>query len=450
MTAGKKFFSRYPKIKTLEVFAVDVNGVLRGKKMPVSAAKKLFESGLRMPRSIFAVDIWGQDVLPAGLVAETGDNDGICRAVPGTLLPVPWADAPAAQVLLTMEEGSGKPFFADPRQVLKKVLDLFRAKGLTPVVAAELEFYLFDARRDERGFPQPPRSKRTGRRSSAAHILSIGELDEFSDALSDISRACDVQSIPADTTISENGPGQYEINLNHVPDALLAADHATLLKRAVRGVARKHGLDASFMAKPYGGLSGSGLHVHFSVLDKKGKNIFAGGDKSGTPALRHAIGGLLKAMPDSTALFAPNLNSYRRFAAGSHAPTTVSWGYDNRSAALRVPSSDLAATRIEHRVAGADANPYLILAAILAGAYDGIVNRIDPGKPFAGNVYESKAKRLPATWDTALAAFEKSPFIAKYLGRGYQKLYLVCKRQEKEQLERQVTSAEYDAYLRDL
>lgn len=450
MPEPQTFFDDHPEIEALEAFIVDVNGVLRGKKIPRAGTGKVFKDGLRVPYSIYAVDIWGQDVLSAGLIAETGDNDGICHAVPGSLTTIPWAEQASAQVLLSMVDTSGKPFFGDCRQVLKKVLGLYAKKGLTPVVAAELEFYLVDNQPDERGTPQPPRFPRTGRRARAPQTLSISELEEFGGVLSDLSAFCQAQGIPSDAAISENGPGQYEINLNHVPDALLAADHATLLKRAVRGAARRNGMDATFMAKLYGDKSGSGMHVHFSILDEKGNNIFAGKDAKGAPALRHAIGGLMRAMPDSTAVFAPNLNSYRRFAVGSHAPTTVSWGYDNRSAALRVPASALSATRIEHRVPGADANPYLALAVMLAGAYDGIVNRIDPGKAFTGNVYASGARRLPSTWETALGVFEQSKFIAKYLGRDFQRLYLACKRQEKEQLERQVSSLEYDAYLRDI
>jgi glutamine synthetase len=450
MPEPKLFFDQHPEIETIEAFLVDVNGVLRGKKIPRETSGKIFKGGLRMPYSIFAVDVWGQDVLPAGLVAETGDSDGVCQAVPGSLHRVPWSERPSAQVLLSMSDAKGRPFFADPRQVLRKVVDLYAKKGLTPVVAAELEFYLLDNKPDERGNPQPPLLPRTGRRAWGSHLLSVSELDEFGAVLTGINDACREQGIPADTAISENGPGQYEINLNHVPDALLAADQAVLMKRIVRGIARRNGMDATFMAKPYGDRSGSGMHVHFSVIDRNGRNIFEGRDVKGSPALRHAIGGLLQAMPDSTAIFAPNLNSYRRFAAGSHAPTTVSWGYDNRLAALRIPESDLAATRIEHRVPGADANPYLMLAAMLAAAYHGIANKIDPGKPFAGDVYASGAKRLPSTWGGAMEAFENSKFIVKYIGRDYRKLYLACKRQEKEELERRVSSLEYDAYLRDI
>jgi glutamine synthetase len=447
----KNLLSHLPTdTETLEAFVVDISGALRGKWVPRENMEKVFKSGLRIPRSIYAVDIWGQDVLPAGLVAETGDNDGICRAVPSSLKPIPWSPRPLAQVLMSMEDGNGKPFFADPRHVLAKVLSLYKKEGLTPVVAAELEFYLLDCKPDERGRPQPPLSPVTGKRVHAAQILGLGETAEFSNVLSDIASACRTQDIPADTIISENGPGQFEINLYHVPDALQAADHAVLLKRAIKGVASQHGMSATFMAKPYAGQSGSGMHVHFSVLDKKGKNIFAGKDAKGTPALKHAIGGLMAAMQDSMAILAPNANSYRRFRAGSHAPTKIAWGYDNRSCSLRVPESDIDATRIEYRVAGADVNPYLVLAVILAAALDGLKKKTAPPPPVKGNAYAGKAKTLPDTWDAALTLFKDSKFIEKYLGRDYKKLYLACKLQEKETLASEVTSAEHDAYLRDV
>ncbi len=205
------------------------------------------------------------------------------------------------------------------------------------------------------------------------------------------------------------------------------------------------------MAKPYGDKSGSGMHVHFSVLDKNGNNIFAGKDKKGSPALRHAIGGLMKTMADGMAVFAPNANSYRRFRAGSHAPTKITWGYDNRSTALRVPESDLASTRIEHRVSGADTNPYLMLAVMLAGALYGIQGKVNPPAPVKGSAYSlTTAPLLPATWEGSLAVFEKSKFISKFIGNDYKKLYLACKRQEKELIERDISSVEHQAYLRDV
>lgn len=431
----------------LEAFIVDVNGVLRGKRIPSESFDKVFKDGLRLPYSACAVDIWGQDVLSAGLVVETGDTDGVCLPVAGSLKPVLWAARPTQQVMMSMYLAGGKPFFGDPRHVLQGVLNRYKKRGLRPVVATEMEFYLTDKKLTERGGPQPPRSARTGKRHHAPQVYGINEMQEFDDVMSEIVDACKAQGIPTDTAISENGPGQYEINLPHAADALAIADRTVLMKRAIRGVSRKHGFDATFMAKPYADKSGSGMHVHFSVIDKKGRNVFSGKDEKGSVILRHALGGLMKTMTDGMAVFAPNANSYRRFRVGSHAPTRIAWGYDNRSASLRVPASDIAGTRIEHRVSGADANPYLMLAVILAGALCGIENKIDSGAPITGNAYQSKAKSLPNDWGAALDIFEHSEFIAEYLGSGYRKLYAACKRQEKEQLESQVSSLEYDAYL---
>lgn len=450
MTSGadwaQPFFDANPDIEVIEAFVVDVNGQLRGKWVPLDSAKKVLKGRLRLPRSSFALDIWGHDALDAGLVVETGDSDGICVPVKHSLARVPWLERPTAQLMMSMNNPDGSPFFGDPRQVLAKVVGRFAEKGWTPVVACELEFYFVDPKTGD-GRPLPPVSPVTGRRLSAPQVYSVSEMQEFEGVLAELARTCLAQGIPADSTISENGPGQYEINLNHVPDPLLAADHAVLMKRAVKGVARRYGLEATFMAKPYGDCLGSGLHVHFSILDGAGTNIFVGADASGSPALRYAIGGLLASMPDSMAIFASNANSYRRFQPGSSAPTTVSWGYDNRSSAVRVPDSDIPATRIEQRVSGADAHPHLVIAAILAGAYHGLVEQINPGSPIEGDADSLKSPTLPTTWEAALSAFETSDFVAEQLGVDYRKLYSACKRQEKEQIERIVSDVEYDTYL---
>jgi glutamine synthetase len=262
--------------------------------------------------------------------------------------------------------------------------------------------------------------------------------------------ACAAQGLPAEGTLSENGPAQFEINLRHRDDALAAADDAIMLKRAIKGAAARQGMMASFMAKPYAAKSGSGMHVHVSVLDDKGRNIFAGkDDKKGSARLRHAVAGVLNAMPASMAVLAPHANSYRRFRAGSHAPTTLTWGYDNRSAALRIPDSAPDATRIEHRVAGADANPYLVLAVILAAVLDGLEDGANPPPPLTGNAYAAKAKTLPRRWEEALDVFAASPFADRAFGHAFKKVFLACKRQEMEIIEAEISSVEHDAYLRD-
>ena len=248
------------------------------------------------------------------------------------------------------------------------------------MVAVEFEFYLIDPVHSALDPVRPPNSRDVRWQSRQTQVLSISELHEFEGVFGDIARACDEQGVPVDTFLRENGPGQYEVNLKHVGDALLAADHAVLLKRIIKGVARKHDYDATFMAKPYGQHAGSGMHVHFSLLDEDGENVFAGDGNETSPYLLGAVAGLLATMPDSMAVFAPNANSYRRVTLSEHAPMFASWGFETRSAAIRVITSRREATRLEHRVAGADSNPYLVLAAILEGALQGHREQAEAGR----------------------------------------------------------------------
>ena len=443
------FFEAHPEIDVLEAFIVDVNGLLRGKWVPVESAAKVMKGQLRFPSASFSADFWGNEVPESGVGGVTGDCDGVCVPVPETLGVVPWSGRPRAQILLSMNDRDGTPFFADPRHVLARVIERYEARGWCPVVASELEFYLIDGEL-EHGRPVPPRSPATGRRLSERTVYSITELEEFGSLFADMAATLEAQGIPADTSLSEYGVGQFEINLRHQPDALLAADHSLLMKRALKGVARRHGFDATFMAKPFPHDSGNGLHVHFSVLDREGRNIFAAEDGAGTHTLHHAMGGLLATMGESMAVCSVNANSYRRFEDGAFAPTTATWGWDNRNTALRVPDSEPAGTRIEHRVAGADAEPHLVIAAVLAGALHGIENRIDPGNPVEGDAIPDDAARLPVTWASALEAFEGSDLAAGFFGERFRKLFAASKRQEKKKFESIITTLEYETYLRDI
>ncbi|WP_241911715.1 glutamine synthetase family protein [Telmatospirillum siberiense] len=441
--------AEHPEIEVLEAFIIDVNGVTRGKWIPRDRADEILTKGLALPRSVLALDIWGRDVEAAGLAEGTGDPDGICMPVPGTLAPVPWLERPTAQVMLTMMESPDKPFFADPRAILAAVLRRFSESGLTPVVAAELEFYLIDPHRSATDPVRPPNSRSGRWQGWQTQVLSIAELHEFENLLSDISRVCTLQGVPADAILRENGPGQYEINLKHVGDAMKAADHAVMLKRVVKGIAHQHGLDATFMAKPYGDRAGSGMHVHFSLLDGRGRNVFSSDDGRGSDVMRHAVGGLVRTMGESMAVFAPHANSYRRLTHSEHAPLYASWGYDNRNAAVRLITTSGPATRIEHRVSGADANPYLAIATMLAGAHYGIANQIEPGAQMVSDDDE-EFERLSCNWDDGIEAFAESEFVSQYLGDDYQKLYAACKTQELNEFRLRVTDVEYDAYLRNV
>lgn len=444
---AEAFFAANPDIEVLEAFVIDVNGVPRGKWIPRERALDVLSKGMAIPRSVYALDVWGRDVNSAGLAEGTGDPDGLCFPVPGTLSRVAWLSRPTAQVLLEMRNTDGTGYHANPRQVLAGVLERFRKAKLTPVVATELEFYLIDPVRSALDPVRPPNTREGRWHTGQTQVLSISELQDFEEVFHGIAAAARAQGVPADTTLRENGPGQYEINLNHVPDALAAADYAVLLKRIVKGVARRNDLDATFMAKPYGTQAGSGMHVHFSILDEEGRNIFAGEDGP-TDALMHSVGGLLEAMGESMAIFAPHQNSYRRLRPSEHAPTYASWGFDNRSAAVRVITSSKPATRIEHRVAGADTNPYLVLAMILAAALSGMREKTAPGGAITGDDHAINHEALPTNWDYALQRFAKSTFAYAALGPQYRSLYTACKRQELQEFSLRVTDVEYDAYIR--
>jgi glutamine synthetase len=437
--------------KELDLFITDLNGNLRGKRMPYSALRKIQKEGVKLPRSVIGFDFWGDDVLENGLVFETGDSDGICKPVHDDPVSVPWAENDRYQMMAMMYNPDDTPFLADPRQVLKSVVDRYKAMGLTPVVATELEFYLMDGKSEETQRPKPPvLVEGHGRRLSETDCYSIDEMDGLSSFFSEVRAVCDLQGVPADTIVSELGPGQFEINLNHVPDPMLAGDQAIMFKRLVRGLARKHNYCATFMAKPYANKSGNGFHVHFSLLNEQGDNVFDNGGEEGTDMLLHAIGGLMKTMPESMLAFAPHMNSYRRFMVGAHAPTFASWGYENRTVAIRVPDSPPVARRIEHRVAGADANPYLVLATILAGALYGIENKLTPPDNLEGDAYSeefSDALVLPNKWDEATDRFNRSKVLKEYLGEEFIRVFVAAKRQELRKLHEQISDIEYESYL---
>ena len=319
------------------------------------------------------------------------------------------------------------PYDGDPRQALARVVERYTALGLTPVVATELEFYLIDDRGHE---PRVPPSPRSGKRRHQAEILALRQLDAWDGFFTRLYEACEAMDIPADTTISEAGPGQFEVNLMHQPDAMKAADDAWLFKLLVKGLAREHGVAASFMAKPYEDYAGNGLHTHFSVIDSDGTNIFDERQNGGADLLGHAISGCLSAMPGSTLVFAPHASSYDRFVPGAHAPTAAAWAHENRTAALRVPSGGPAARRIEHRVAGGDINPYLLIAAILGAALNGLEDHEAPPPPITGNAYAQNLPQLPQTWDAAIAAFAEAPEIRRIFTPGLIDNMLATKRQE--------------------
>jgi glutamine synthetase len=340
---------------------------------------------------------------------------------------MPWLNKPSALVPMMMEWDNGDPFEGDPRRALQRVLERYADRSWEVVAATEMEFTLID---DAGDAPAAPQNPLTGRPLRSNAILSVTQLDAFDGFFSDIYAACAAMDIPAETIISEAGLGQFEVNLNH-QSALSAADDAWLFKALLRGMARKHGFAATFMAKPYKDDAGNGMHLHFSVLDKDGTNIFDNGGPEGTALLHNAVAGCLNAMPASTLIFAPHGNSYDRLIPGAHAPTNAAWAYENRTAAIRIPSGSHKARRIEHRVAGGDINPYLMLAAVLGAAMTGIEQGAQPPEPITGNAYEIDGlPKLAPDWETAVTQFETDPQITQIFHPQLIENLVMTKRQE--------------------
>lgn len=447
---AEQFLASHPEIRTIELMIPDLNGVIRGKRVERDALLKVYRDGICLPGSVFGNDITGDTAESTGLGFEIGDTDQLCWPVPGTLCPVPWQDRPMAQVIMTMQELDGTPFFADPQQVLRSVLNQFAALRLRPQVAVELEFYLLDRERTEDGYPQPPLSPVSGERESTTQVYGINELDDYRAFFEEVTDAARIQNIPAEAAVAEYAPGQYEVNLEYEADAVLACTHAVLLKRIIKAIALRHDMEATFMAKPYSEQAGSGTHIHISLLDEQGNNVFMGDDELGSELLHHAIGGLFATMEEGMAIFAPNANSYRRFQANAFVPLAPTWGWNNRTVAVRIPTGAPEARRLEHRVAGADANPYLLVAVLLAGVHHGIRKRCTPGEPVEGNAYEQFPRTMPNHWHAALTAFEHCRILSDYLDPEFRKVYLASKTEERHLFESQVTHLEYQWYLRSV
>ena len=449
---ARRFLAAHPDIEFFEIIFTALSGVPRGKRLRRSEIMAVFEYGRFLPGSILVCDITGQDCEETGLVWADGDADRLAKPAPGALVPAPWLGDDVAQVITSMYELDGKPNDLDPRHVLRGVIERFAADGLTPVVACEVEYYLVDGQRTESGGIELAGSELTGERPRQHGVYGLRELEDSAGFLRALWAAADAQGVPLEGAISEYAPGQLELTLKHGPDALRAADEAVMYKRIAKGVAATMGCEATFMAKPFADRAGSGLHLHVSVNDASGANIFASEDPAGTPALRHAIGGMKATLADGMAIFAPNANSYRRFRANSYAPVAPTWGVNNRTVSLRVPAGPPAGRHIEHRVAGADANPYLALAALLAGVHYGLTHQIDPGPPVVGDGYAAAAKmdqRLPANWFAALDAFEASAVMTNYLGARFVEMFTIVKRTEQDRFFEVVTAADYDWYLKN-
>lgn len=442
---SRQFLSEHPDLKWIEGFMFDINGIPRGKWLPAESAEKLLKGALQMPRSAVSLDVWGRDIENSPLVFASGDSDGICLPVSPISL-APWHREPTAQLHMQLHEADGSPLYADPRSQLQRVVARLKELGYTAVCATELEFYLLREETDHLARPRPV-SDNDAELVPSTDVYDLAELDAQRHFFADVRAACEAQGIPADSVLSECAPGQFEINLLHSADPVKVADQTLLFKRLLKGVARSHGYRVSTMAKPFGDQAGNGMHVHMSLIDDSGKNVFDDGTDTGSELLRQAAAGMLATANDAMAFFAPHSNSYRRFQESSHAPLNLCWGYDNRTTTLRVPASSPEARRIEHRIAGADVNPYLVLAAILAGVCHGIEKKLQAPAPVEGDAYQVESEQLVNTWGGALKRFEQSPIWQTYLDPRFVELFLLLKRQELAEIGARVTDVEYQSYL---
>ncbi|MCR9148574.1 MAG: glutamine synthetase family protein [Rhodobacteraceae bacterium] len=442
------FLDRHPGIRYLDTVVIDLCGNPIGKRLPVAMVPAILERGTPVCGAMQLVDVIGNTADPMGHGFSDGDPDGLARPLSGGFAPIPWSDGAGAQALCQMcDPATSAPYWYEPRAVLERVVQRFGETGLTPVVALELEFYLIDIRRGPMGEPLPAASPLTGRREDQGRVLSLGKIEEFQPVLTAIEDAARAQGLPVTTLISEYGAGQFEINLAHVADPLAAADHAALLRRVVRATARAAGHDATFLSKPFAGQTGSGLHVHLSLSDDAG-NVFDPSRADGEERLGQAVAGLQATMAEAMAIYAPNINVYRRFEPDVFTPVTRDWGENNRSVAFRLPvATSGAGRRLEHRVAGAEANPYLVTAAVLAGVHHGLRHRLDPGPKAGGNAGAEMDETLPLTlWD-AIAAMRAGTILPDYLGADYVEIYTAVKDAEFAAFREAISPREYDWYL---
>ena len=439
------FLDDHPLIDAVDLLLPDLVGIPRGKRFDIGELDSALAGNAVFSSTLYAIDTTGANVDRSGLVWEEGDADRPIRLDIDTLTPVPWSET-RAQIVGGLDDFDGQPFFADTRHLLRRVADGFAAFGLAPVTALELEFYLLDPELCPDGMGQVPVSRRLGRRSRECEVYTFERLTEVDAFLDTLRHYCNAQGIPAKGALSEFAPGQFEVNLEHVSDPVTAADHALLFKRCVKAAAEATGYRACFMAKPFEHLAGSGLHIHLSLVDEEGQNVFALGE-AGDQLLRHGVWGLQQVMSESMLAFAPNANSYRRLQPLSYAPTAPTWGVNNRTVALRVPAGPAAAKRIELRTPGADANPYLAAAAMFAGVLHGLEHKGDPGPPITGNAYAQARRTVPTNWAEGLLAFERGDKLTPYVGERFKKLYAACRRAEFDRFEARLTALDFEWYL---
>lgn len=432
-------------ITEVECLVPDLNGIARGKILPDDRFLRAIDRrGLRLPESIFMQTVTGDEPEPDGL-ADPAVIDVYMVPDPDTIRLVPWYDEPTAQVICDCTYADDTPVPHSPRQVLRKVIAAYEALGLRPVVAPELEFFLVKVNPDP-DYPLEPPIGRNGRAETARQSYGIDAVNEFDPIFEDVYDYCEAMGIDIDTLSHESGAAQIEINFDH-GDPVSQADQVLLFKRTVRQAALRHDVYATFMAKPMQHEPGSAMHLHQSVVDAKtGMNLFSNEEGGESEMFRHFIGGLQHYVPQAMALFAPNVNSYRRLRPDSDAPINTHWGIDNRTTSFRVPLSTPDARRVENRVAGADANPYLMIAGSLACGLLGIQEKLAPTEPVVGSA-KKLAFTLPRHIYDSLDRLRQSDSLRAILGERFVEIVWHVKQLEFDEYQQVISSWERENLL---
>ncbi len=430
-------------ISEVECLVPDMTGNARGKFIP--AHQFLSRADLKLPESIMIQTVTGEYTDEHWGFVEPTDTDMLLVPDPDSLRKVPWAREPTAQIIADCYKASGEPHPLASRNVLKHILRLYEEAGLRAQVAPEVEFFLVHKNTDPDYELMPPKG-RSGRREVARMSFSIDAVAEFEDFVEDMYDFADAQALDVDTLIHENGAAQLEINFNH-GDPLDMADQVFVFKRTVRETAQRHNMYATFMAKPMQKEPGSALHIHQSILSlETGKNIFNGRDDEPTAELMHYIAGLQRYTPDLISFYAPNVNSYRRLARDISAPINLSWGYDNRTTAFRVPDSTPENRRVENRFPGADANPYLAIAASLASGLLGLEHKLQPTAPHQGTANDDNIE-VARSLEEAVRRLNGNEDLSRVIGDLFLQAYAAVKLDEFEEFNRVISSWEREHLL---
>ena len=426
------------EIDDVEVFVPDMAGSARGKVLP---ADKLGKGPMKIPEAIFGQTISGDYTANKHNVE---DRDMNLVPDPSTLRPVPWTADPAASIFVDCYHNDGTPVQASPRGVLRSVLAKYEARGWIPVVAPEVEFYLLNPHSDPNEEAEAPEG-RLGWTEGARQPYGIDAMNDFEPFINDLYENCEVQGILIDTLSQEMGPAQFEINFKH-GNAVALADQVFVFKRTVREVAIQHEMHATFLAKPMAEEAGSALHIHQSIVDKDGDNVFSKKGGEASDLFFGFLGGLQTYMPEALLIFAPYVNSYRRFLSPWSSPVNLAWAVDNRTVGLRIPDSDAGNRRIENRLAGSDVNPYLVLAATLACGYLGMVEGLEPTEAIEGSAYSDEIS-LHRNMYVALQALRNSEAMRSILGEEFIDLYCAVKDDEYRKFQEIITPYEREILM---